>query len=213
MANTEIERIKSSLALLFPSNSGFTITDHIAGNNAIIDAVIDFIQPLGQPLPYVGSVAPAGYFIADGTLRINRNTHPRLFSLWENILQKYDDDNLQSPDLRGRTLIGAGLLNQLNCANLSDPTITWNSNVNYILGTVGGYQTYKQAAAEVGKHQHNLLVTSNGSQNGVGVFPPGRTDNPDQWRDYYHTELNSNSGEPMYNMQPYFVCNYIFRLG
>lgn len=211
MANTEIERIKSSLALLFPSNSGFTITDHIAGNNAIIDAVIDFIQPLGQPLPYVGSVAPAGYFIADGTLRINRNTHPRLFSLWENILQKYDDDNLQSPDLRGRTLIGAGLLNQLNCANLSDPTITWNSNVNYILGTVGGYQTYKQSGSELAEHDHTSFSYPRLNKGGID----GNT--------VYGTENKSNglnpltgksgSGEPMYNMQPYFVCNYIFRLG
>ena len=68
--------------------------------------VVDFtaVQP-GTIQTYVGTVAPSGYLICDGS-SVSKTTYPRLFAIISTSYGTADGTHFNLPDLRGRFVRG-----------------------------------------------------------------------------------------------------------
>jgi microcystin-dependent protein len=97
----------------------------------LVELPISTIMPTGVMVPYAGAVAPAGWYLCDGSLK-NRITDAGLFAVCGTTYGAGDSSTtFQLPDMRGRVPAGvdggAGRL-----------TSTWFGNA--VLGAAGGTQ-------------------------------------------------------------------------
>ncbi len=97
----------------------------------------------GTILPFAGATVPAGYLECDGALVLIA-TYPDLYSAIGNTWYgSPPTDYFGLPDLRGRTLIGAGTGTGLTARTL---------------GTTDGHETHTLITAEIPAHAHYMIA-------------------------------------------------------
>lgn len=197
-----------------------------------------YLDPLGIPKPFFGTIAPDGYALSGASLLKSEN--PALYTIFGD---KYGSSEyyFSLPDLKGRVLVGR--------ADVFDGSYSF-ANV----GNFGGNITHSLTASECVLREHNHLISHS---HGISVYPSGEHSHTLQgWRkvlsdiggnqvlsyERIGTDANctvtpvlsagnhnhsasvdtfgGSSGyasasnvNPHNNLQPYMVINYIFRKG
>ena len=193
--------------------------------SSLTDELIQLLCPTGSIVPFAGATAPAGWLLCDGVTSTSGYT----------VLAAMV--GATTPDLRGRTLIGAG---------------TGTGLTARALGTIGGSETHALVEAELAVHTHlqnphdhdaSTTVTANQNDHihnmyiSGGFGSPGTivsttssttrqlvntgligatdpiitTSSTTDVFDATATNQNSGSGTPHNNMQPFRVVNYIIK--
>ena len=183
--------IKGSLTVAGNVGIGTTTTPSakLEVNGRIKDQA-GYVMPVGSIVAYYGASAPDGWLLCDGDVIPNDAKYQDLRAL----LAKFT-----TPDLRGRTLIGAGQV-----AGLSTRT----------LGQQGGEENHRLTVAEMPSHNHYGFgegynnywpLGQVGSNNNKGSRGGVDEDN------YYYNTSTTGGNTPFNNMQPYRVANYIIK--
>ena len=147
-----------------------------AFNNITVTSTADIkksnLMPKGGIIIWSGDQVPAGWGLCDGT------SYPAADGT----------GTVQSPDLRGRFVLGSG-----QGANLTARTN----------GQTGGAETHTLTVAEMPSHNHQIGIglASNGTYSGssIGRVVTGNTD-------------NAGGGAAHNNMPPFYVLAYIVKL-
>lgn len=152
--------------------------------------------PLGTVVGYVLSAKniPPGWLACDG------GSIPAQYS---DLITALGSNN--TPDLRGRTLVGAGAPS--NGAQSDGTVPNFSASTNFVLQTTGGEYLHNLVGAELPSHTHAL---ANGSDSEDGsnnpfVTPPAATNEPTYDSIIPVTGHNT--------MQPFYVVNYIIYAG
>lgn len=161
--------------------------------------------PTGTIIPYGGASAPSGYLLCDGTA-YSRATYAELFAI---IGVSYGNGNGSStfnvPDLRGRSVVGAGVGSGGGRTSSGVPTggVALTSRAR---GDYTGEENHVLTIAELAAHTHT--TASFGWSVATSAATPKATDN---------TLLNSAStgstgSDTAHNtMQPSMVTNFIIK--
>lgn len=147
--------------------------------------------PIGTVVAFVlkSSNIPTGWLPCDGSL---------IPSEYADLITALGGNN--TPDLRGRTLIGAGAASN---ASQSDGTVPNFPSTAFVVGENGGEYAHVLVGGEVPPHCHHLSVgidTESGSSDSFWI-PPLQTDGP--------TYDPSAPAAAHNTMQPYYIVNYI----
>ena len=141
--------------------------------------------PVGSLTLFVGSSAPAGWFLCQGQL-VSVSSYPSLFNV---IGTTYGGDgvtNFGLPDLRGRVPIGSGSLNGLG--------------TNYPQGSYGGSENHTLSVGEMPSHTHTGTINANGEHTHTGTI--------DANGEHTHTGTINSVGDHSHNYQDaYFAEN------
>lgn len=142
---------------------------------------------VGAILPYATTNPPGDCLPCDGSL-YDRVDWPLLYAALDSVFI-VDADTFRTPDLRGRTLIGAG----------SGPGLTARA-----LGAVGGEEQHQLTASEMPSHAHTINQIILQDRQGAAelsdfVFPSLATT----------LDTNYTGGDKAHNnMQPWAALNY-----
>lgn len=149
-----------------------------------------YVMPVGSIVAYYGAKAPDGWLLCDGSAIPNDAKYQELKTL---------SGKSNTPDLRGRTLIGAG-----PGAGLSARA----------LGEQGGEENRQLTVAQMPSHNHY------GFGEGYNNYWPfgqvgtnknkGSRGGVDEDNYYYNTSTTGGNA-PFSIMQPYHVANYIIK--
>ena len=148
-----------------------------------------YVMPVGSIVAYYGAKAPDGWLLCDGGVIPNDAKYQELKTL----LAKPN-----TPDLRGRVLIGAG-----QGAGLASRP----------LGQEGGEENHRLSIAEMPSHNHHGFGEANNNYwpfGQVGKNQKGSRGGVDEDNFYFNTS-NTGGNTPFNNMQPYHVANYIIK--
>lgn len=206
------------------SNSRLRATWDTAGQtHTIVRGDADSgLMPIGSILPYAANTyqnienAPP-WHICDGTA-LSRTTYARLFAVIGTTWGAGDGSTtFNLPDLRGRTLIGAGAGAGLTAR---------------VIAAIGGEETHIIIPSEAPSHNHGGATTGmNTNQSHAHTYPfsiigtAGATraapdsagvshTNTDPTNiDHTHSISTNGSDQPHNNMQPFIVIQYIIRTG
>lgn len=144
---------------------------------------------IGTVTPYVTTLPPQGYIECDGSTH-NRTDYPELYALLDAAFI-LDADTFVTPDLRGRTVIGAG-----NGTGLT----------NRVVGAVGGQETHTLDVSEIPAHQHSTYLLQDAKRLGVNelanIVFGNIIPNP-----LMQTDFTGGDG-PHNNMQPFTSIRY-----
>jgi microcystin-dependent protein len=170
-------------------------------------------SPIGSGRLWFAAVAPTGWVLADGSLLARVGQYAPLFNVISttfNLAGDADATKFRLPDLRGRVPMGAdGAAGRLT----SSPDT---------LGTSGGAEAAALTSGQLPVHRHSLMsgdVTVALGGQGLRVPVRGSTGNvyTDVAGDVQSTSgaqpliSNTGSSDPVSNMQPYQVVNYIIK--
>lgn len=147
--------------------------------------------PVGSVQAYAGTEAPDGWLLCDASSYL-KSDYPELWGVLSisGAIFEQDTDHFIVPDLRGRTPIGAG-----------DGTAPhWES---HYMGEMGGDEVVDSGLPS---HVHQIKIVS-GAGAEVG-FPPPTTGAFASW---FLTGTSGMGTGEHYNMQPYFVLNFIIK--
>lgn len=147
------------------------------------------LLPTGMLYPYAGTGAPLGSLLCDGSA-VSRTTYANLFSAIGTTWGAGNGSTtFNLPNLKGRTLIGAGLA---------------SSGTNYNIGSVGGEEKHQLTQSEMPSHSHTISNIDQGT--GTRQFSAFGADSPIVTAT---GNTNSTGGDQSHNtMQPYAVVNY-----
>lgn len=148
-----------------------------------------FLVAVGSIVAYAGAQAPDGWLFCDGAA-IPQDAK---FNELRNVLERS-----VTPDLRGRTLIGAG----------QGPGLSARP-----LGQQGGEENHKLTIAEMPAHKHygfgeaydNWPLGLRGPKSQMGSHGGKDSDN------YFYGTTEEGGSAAFNNMQPYTVVNYIIK--
>lgn len=157
-------------------------------------AVQNLLVPVGTISPYAGAVAPTGWLLCDGT---STSGYTALTALV----------GATTPDLRGRTLIGAGTGVDLTARTL---------------GTAGGFETHTLTVSEMPSHTHtqnqhahkvstSFINVQTGGTTIYPVDPSGLGTAYDSSLGFTAVNQDTGGGSAHNNMQPFHVVNYIIK--
>lgn len=155
------------------------------------------LLPTGMLYPYAGTGAPLGSLLCDGSA-VSRTTYANLFSAIGTTWGAGNGSTtFNLPNLKGRTLIGAGLA---------------SSGTNYNIGSVGGAETQSYG---LGSGYAKITVDGSGVGN-YRVTEPNWTSNllataSDSLNSTSYSSATALGGstDSGNNMQPYAVVNYL----
>jgi len=213
MSNIRISELTAVTDLtldgVFPLSQPDVINDNVVTTyKTTLQQVFDLFSalfPIGLILPYGGIVTPnildttlKGWVVCDGASLVKANYN----ALYEAIGDTYgistNTNNFKLPDLRGRTLIGAGQGTGLTG--------------NYVLGNSEGVEAVGLVAGHIPFHTHQYtnyideIITMASGTKKETIRNKART----QWTEASTTNANS-TGAGHANMQPYTVINYIIK--
>lgn len=144
------------------------------------------VPMIGMIFPYVTESPPANVLACDGSeyLRVD---YPELFSVLDSVFI-VDSDHFTVPDLRGRTVIGAGDGSGLSSRSAGD---------------IGGEETHQLTESELASHVHTIPLTAT-----TLAVEPGevtvQTPVP-----FFTQNTGSTGGDSAHeNMQPFLALNY-----
>ncbi len=142
----------------------------------------------GMTMLYGGSSAPAGWLVCDGSA-VSRATYAALFAAIGTTWGAGDGSTtFNLPDMRGRTVGGAGTGSGLSARTLAQQV---------------GEENHQLTAAEMASHSHSVTTTaSNSGTSGSNLFDDTGT-NPQTG--------STGSDTPHNNMQPSLVLNWIIK--
>jgi len=142
----------------------------------------------GQIVAFAGDTAPDRWLMCDGTTYL-RVDYPDLYATLDAAFI-VDADHFSVPDLRGRTLLGAG----------SGPGLTPRS-----VGATGGEEAHQLTVAELASHSHSIST-----QLPIGTAVPPPLDDLIQ-NPFPGSTGNTGGDTPHNNMQPFLALNYIIQ--
>tara|TARA_R110000868_G_scaffold54509_11_gene170367 strand:- start:16586 stop:17251 length:666 start_codon:yes stop_codon:yes gene_type:complete len=220
MSNIRISELTAVTDLtldgVFPLSQPDIINDNVITTyKTTLQQVFDLFSalfPVGLILPYGGIITPTilettlkGWVVCDGTSLVISNYN----ALYEAIGDTYgistNTNNFKLPDLRGRSLIGAG-----QGAGLVG---------NYQFGISDGQEYVALHQSEIPFHTHQYENFNNDHEVESGKGTKARGSIRTQWTgaattanpvgDGLHGSRQVGNGHP--NMQPYTVINYIIK--
>jgi microcystin-dependent protein len=153
-------------------------------------------MPTGSVSMYVGTVAPEGWLLCDGSPYL-KAVYPALWGVLSlhGIAYEDDSDNFKTPDLRGHVIVGAG----------AGPITTART-----IGEYGGAETHTLLLEEIPSHQHaipaNLSSSAFGSSS-IATATGASDDNFDSG-----STPDPNPTTPHNNMPPFHVLNFIIKI-
>jgi len=169
-------------------------------SKAQIDTAIAGALPVGMMFPFAGAAAPTGYLLCNGA-PVSRVTFVQLFNVTGTTYGAGDLlTTFNVPDLRGRTLVGAGV------GDAVDAT-TWNRGQKY------GAETVALTTAQIPAHSHgvNQYGANSTSSGGFNNTPPQNSNNQvtTLYTGFQTTE--TGGGLSHANIQPSLGINYIIK--
>lgn len=156
-----------------------------------------FSFPPGTLLAYGGSTVPTGWLDCDGSA-ISRTTYVALFAAvsttWGN---GNGSTTFNIPDLRGRSLIGAGTGSGLTARTLA---------------ATGGSETHVLATGELPAHSHTLGGAAYVYVGSGGTYNWGVSGGGNNAANIDSSTTNTGSGTSHNNMQPFAVVKWIIKM-
>jgi microcystin-dependent protein len=138
------------------------------------------IFPAGMVIAWANPTIPKGWAVCDG----------QIYKLDSNKVATVDSNGVQTPDLRGRFVLGSG---------------TGTGLTSRTAGTTGGEENHKLTVSEIPSHNHGYIKTErvdgwryDGGGYYIGQIPA--------------TSDNTGGDLPHNNMPPYYVLTYIMKL-
>lgn len=232
-SNTRVDDVESDLDDV-ADDLAAEVADRISGDSDLSDLIAALTAatvsvPIGVPLPFTGTVAPARFLMCDGAA-VSRSTYAELFTVVGTTFGEGDGSTtFNLPDLRGRTVVGvAGDWTELDA-----------------VGKTHGARTHTLSESEMPAHVHSGpshthsgttgsstvdATVSNGvasGTNGSSTNPVARGDANDYVRvirssDHTHSfttnaggtgNTGSKGGGQAHNItQPSLALNYILRV-
>ncbi|MCA9638552.1 MAG: phage tail protein [Myxococcales bacterium] len=153
---------------------------------------------LGQIMMFAGNFAPRGWALCDGQL-LPISQNQALFSILGTTYGGDGRTTFALPDLRGRAPIHAG-----HGPGLSD----------YRLGQKGGAESVTLTVNQMPSHNHTLAMNGEGAatkQAGYLAASEIYGETADKSAPA-NTISNAGGNQPVSNIQPYVVVNYIIAL-
>lgn len=181
-------------------------------------------EPSGVVKAFAGSVAPTGYLFCYGQ-NVSRTTFAALFTAIGTAYGVGDGSTTFGiPDLRGRVVAGLDNMGGVAASRLTSNTITGGAT---ILGNNNG-NSIEQNSLSVGQlpaHTHNNTLTDPGHHHTIPLSAPtsvgstsvtvllnaGSTDTSTATTGITITNASVGSGNPVNNVQPTMVMNYIIK--
>lgn len=161
-------------------------------SNELINWIVrgcDVSLPVGAIMLWAGAMPPDGWLWCDGTTYA-RASYPALAVVLDGTPFAINPTQFVTPDMRGRTPIGAG----------QGATLT-----NRTLGQQVGAETHTLTIAEMPSHAHGVTYSS-GAGTGVWSVLPAPTSNRAQSQ-----TVTNGGGQSHANMQPSIVLGFIVR--
>lgn len=192
----------SQAVLFYATNyltARFNWVDHNNPTDEVTDTQWDTIQAyvdglyfevqrpmIGMIVPLMLASPPANILACDGSTYL-RDDYPALYDALDPFFI-IDADSFFVPDLRGRTVIGAGLGAGLTTRNVGDQ---------------GGEENHQLSVSELASHTHTIpFSVSLPAQAGVGF-------SADQTVPLVTQNTGSTGGDVAHNtMQPFYSLNY-----
>jgi microcystin-dependent protein len=189
------------------SGKGYSVSDADVNNLSGVLAnvvtqqdLVNLLAFVGEMRPFAGSVAPAGWILAQGQSLLRTGTYAALFAQIGTTFGSVDGTHFNAPDARGRVLVGAGTGTGLSVR---------------ALGAQGGEENHIISIAEMPSHSHSHTF-DNGEPSKVstntGNIVSGSV--PFQQGALNATVLsigNTGGGGAHNNMPPFLVANYIIK--
>jgi len=144
---------------------------------------------IGTITPYMTALPPQGFLECDGAAHL-RIEYPELYALLDTPFI-VDADTFITPDLRGRTVIGAG-----TGAGLTPRSV----------GASGGEENHTLNVSEMPSHQHNEYLLQDLKRLGVNELANIVFGNPIP-NPLFQTDFTGGD-EPHNNMQPFAALKY-----
>ena len=202
--STDIATYKTELSNSMSINIS-NITGIVNTNKITLQNNIDANIPPLTIIAYYGISAPTGWQICDGTQLKAMDSNDVYYKVGTG-----NSIELKTPDLRGRSILGANLAGQNN--NTSFTTS--------LIGNRGGAERHNLSREELPTHWHYYLVDSEGGfdwghGNGNYDVPIYKGSNS-VWRVTtgdipYSKNTDADSDQPHNNMHPVYVLNYIIK--
>lgn len=153
---------------------------------------------IGEIKALSGDSIPSGWKLCDGSV-VSRQTYAKLFDVCGTVWGGGDGSTTFCiPDLRGRTIIGAG-------------ESTASGHTAHLLGELSGEEKHTLSVAELASHDH----ISGKGYNNIGTGGKGIVPNNGAYHDGTNSNYTSNTGSNSSHntMQPYSTCEYIIYTG
>lgn len=216
MSNIRISELTAVADLtldgVFPLSQPDIINDNVITTyKTTLQQVFDLFSalfPVGLILPYGGIITPTilettlkGWVVCDGSSLVISNYNALYKAIGDTYGISTNTNNFKLPDLRGRSLIGAG-----QGAGLVG---------NYQFGISDGQEYVALSQGQIPFHTHQYENHNPDKEVKSGTGAHVRGSNRTQWTGAATTAnpvgsgLNVGSGHP--NMQPYTVINYIIK--
>lgn len=157
----------------------------------------------GDLKPWPGASVPSGWVTCDGRT-LNRTAYADLFAVIGTTWGPGDGaTTFNIPDLRGRALIGAG-----HGTGLADRVLAATGGVESNALTVGQLPAHSHPVTDPG-HVHASVVAASNATAGAaaGGVAAGNTSSATTGL----TVGNTGNGDPVDNMQPFAVVNWIIK--
>ncbi|MFH1805295.1 MAG: tail fiber protein [Pseudomonadota bacterium] len=157
--------------------------------------------PTGSIIATISTAAPAGWLLCDGK---------KIDAKYQDLIMICGD---YTPNLTGRTLVGAGPNIQINKNDPDNNDANFPSTANFELKTSDGEYRHTLTEKEMPAHDHSFK--------NIGIWGKQKakvnsdtTHTPVAQEGETKIEMNKTGGnDPHYNMQPYYVTNFIIYAG
>ena len=168
-------------------NNPVDFNDNISINyeNTLINTL-----PPGSIIAWNSDTIPKGWALCDG----------RIYNLDSNGYAQVESTGVQTPDLRGRFILGAGQGSLLT---------------NRTLGDTNGAETHTLNVSEMPSHNHSYSGTDwPASEHGGSRAEQNQSGSPHDWTHFNVSKTTGSGGQshPHNNMPPYYVLTYIMKI-
>ena len=181
------------------------------------------LSPIGSVTAFVGATPPVDWLACDGSSLL-RTDYPELFAVIGTTWGTVDGTHFNLPDLRGRSLIGAGTGKGI-AAGLGGTGLPAGTNLSArTLGQWGGEEGHVVSIAEMPSHAHAGTTASSVGQRLINSASVGNTGQPPGGSGQNNglsndipvfttmTMAYEGSGGAHNTMMPWTVVNYIVKV-